>query len=96
MYVAPVIGVTGVTEKVAITVVGTATSAGQFVIVAGAKTYTIPVANGTVQNDVAAAIHAAIDADAPAGFTSSVLANVVTLTSTTADSDVADLTVTIN
>lgn len=59
VYVAPV---TGVTEKVAITITGTATSAGTLTVVAGTKTYNITVANEAVQNDVAAAIHTAINA----------------------------------
>lgn len=92
---AGVTGVTGVTEKVAITLTGTATSAGELEVTAGGKTYTVPVAVGDSAATVANALDTSIKADAPTGFASTVVGGVVTLTSTTPNQDVEDLVVTI-
>lgn len=89
-------GADNATESVTITFSGTATSAGQLVVTVGNKLYYVAVANGDNANTIAANVRAAIAANAPTGYNVSVSGAAVTLTSTTANTDVTDLAVSVN
>lgn len=70
----------GVAANGTITVTGPATAAGTIALYLGGVRITVSVASGAVQNDIAAAIDAAINAAVELPVTSTVLANVVTVT----------------
>lgn len=70
----------GVAAAGTITVTGPATEDGTIPLYIGGERVTVEVASGDVQNDIATAIGAAINADTDLPVTASVLANVVTVT----------------
>jgi phage tail sheath gpL-like len=70
----------GVAASGTLTVTGPATAAGTLVIEAGGERITVAVASGAVQNDIATALEAAIDAIVDLPATAGVSTNVVTVT----------------
>ncbi len=70
----------GVQASGTLTVTGPATAAGTLSLYIAGKLIEIAVASGAVQNDIATAIEAAIDADLDLPVTASVSTNVVTVT----------------
>jgi phage tail sheath gpL-like len=70
----------GVAANGTITVTGPATAAGTIYLYIGGQRITIAVASGAVQNDIATAINAAINAATDLPVTSTVATNVVTVT----------------
>lgn len=70
----------GVKATKTITVTGTATEAGTIALLVGGRKIRVPVAKGDVQNTIAAAIEAAIDADLDQPYTTSTTDNVTTCT----------------
>jgi phage tail sheath gpL-like len=70
----------GVANVRTITVTGPATADGTIALYLGGRRITVGVSNGDVQNDIAAAIQAAIAADLDLPVTATVATNVVTVT----------------
>jgi len=79
-----------------ITVTGTATEAGTIFLYVNGVRITVPVASGDVQNDIAAAIDAAVTAADNLPYTNGVATNVVTLTARNAGAAGNDLDVRTN
>jgi len=84
----------GAAATTTLTVTGTATAAGTICLYVAGKRITIAVANGDVQNNIAAAINAAITTDYP--VSSGVLTNVVTLTARNDGTDGESIDVRLN
>lgn len=70
----------GVKATGTITVTGPATAAGTIELLIGGRKVQVAVASGAVQNDIAAAINTAVNANTDLDVTSGVAVNVVTLT----------------